>query len=78
MSQADASTQPLEYMLKVMRDPNTDAFLRAKMAVAAAPYVHAKLGEQGKKEKKDEAAKKLSSRFGASAPPPRPRDSTAH
>jgi phage terminase small subunit len=71
------TVQPLEYMLAVMNDPEAHPEMRARMAVAAAPYVHAKIGEQGKKEQKNEAAKKLASRFGASAPP-RPPGSTAH
>lgn len=34
---------PLEYMLRVMRDTAEDGDRRDKMAVGAAPYVHAKL-----------------------------------
>jgi hypothetical protein len=34
---------PLEYMLRVMRDPNEDEDRRGEMAKAAAPYVHARL-----------------------------------
>lgn len=34
---------PLDYMLRVMRDPNADEERRDKMAAAAAPYVHPKL-----------------------------------
>jgi hypothetical protein len=34
---------PLEYMLGVMRDPTKEHALRADMAKAAAPYVHARL-----------------------------------
>jgi hypothetical protein len=34
---------PLEYMLKVMRDPTAEHPRRQAMAVAAAPYVHPKL-----------------------------------
>lgn len=67
-------------MLRVMNDPNQHPEMRARMATAAAPYVHPKAGEQGKKELKHEAAKKVASKFSASAPPPlpRPRDNTAH
>lgn len=75
---APTEYKPLEYMLKVMNDSNENAEMRARMAVAAAPYVHPKAGEQGKKEQKNEAAKRVASRFGASAPPARTRDSTAH
>lgn len=38
-------------------------------ATIAAPYCHAKKGESGKKEQKDEAAKKVASRFSPAAPP---------
>lgn len=34
---------PLEYMLKVVRNPKADASRRDDMAKAAAPYVHPKL-----------------------------------
>jgi len=57
-------------MLKVMRDPNSHAELRARMAVAAAPYVHKKMGEGGKKEDQQERAKALASKFTPSTPPP--------
>ena len=34
---------PLEYMLRVMRDPNAPAKRRDEMAKAAAPFLHSKL-----------------------------------
>jgi hypothetical protein len=34
---------PLDYMLTVMRDPEADHKRRDAMAMAAAPYLHAKL-----------------------------------
>ena len=34
---------PLDYMLRVMRDPKAPARRRDEMAKAAAPYLHAKL-----------------------------------
>jgi hypothetical protein len=34
---------PLEYMMAVMRDPNTSDARRDRMARDAAPYMHAKL-----------------------------------
>jgi hypothetical protein len=37
------STTPLEYMLKVLNDPGTDQKRRDAMAIAAAPYLHARL-----------------------------------
>ncbi len=33
---------PLEYMLAVMNDPDEDMDVRARMAIAAAPYCHRK------------------------------------
>ena len=62
---------PLEYMLKIMRDPNEDIDRRARMAIAAAPFCHAKATEgKGKKEAKDERAKRASQgRFSAGTPP---------
>lgn len=63
--------EPLDYMLDVMRDPEVDAGRRDRMAVAAAPYLHAKLGETGKKQSKDEAASEVAK--GKFAPAPGPR-----
>ncbi len=34
---------PIEYMLRVMRDPNVWALRRDKMAVTVAAYLHARL-----------------------------------
>ena len=50
---------PLDYMLAIMRDDSQAPELRAKMAVAAAPYVHPKPGDvaKGKKEQAEDAAK---------------------
>lgn len=70
---------PLQYMLDVMRDPDAGPDRRDRMAMAAAPYVHGKVGEKGKKAQKDEAAQALlgAGRFGATAPP-KPSGSTTH
>jgi len=48
---------PLAYMLKVMRDEGADPARRDRMAVAAAPFIHARAGEDGKKDQKAEKAK---------------------
>ena len=63
---------PLEYMLAVMRDPGVDDGRRDKMAIAAAPYVHGRAGEQalGKKEQQEERAKEAARGRFASRPPP--------
>lgn len=34
---------PLEYMLRIMRDPNADMKRRDQMAMGAAPFIHPKL-----------------------------------
>lgn len=60
---------PLDYLLQVMRDDGEDKARRMQAASLAAPYVHAKKGEGGKKEAKQEAAEKVAGRFRASAPP---------
>jgi hypothetical protein len=36
---------PLEVMLNIMRDPETEASMRFEAAKAAAPYVHARLSQ---------------------------------
>lgn len=61
---------PLEYMLRVMRDPREDKDRRARMAIACAPFIHPKAGEgKGKKELASERAKAASEKFAAGRPP---------
>ena len=64
---------PLEYMLSVMNDPEQDGLRRDKMAMAAAPYVHARAADvaPGKKEQKQAAAEEVAG--GRFAPRQRPR-----
>ena len=40
---AASGETPLEYMLRVMRDPKADTHRRDDMAKAAAPYIHPRL-----------------------------------
>ena len=40
---ASSGETPLEYMLRVMRDPSVDHERRDRMAANAAPFVHARL-----------------------------------
>jgi hypothetical protein len=40
---AAGGEMPIEYMLRIMRDPREPAARRDEMARAAAPYVHAKI-----------------------------------
>jgi len=70
---------PLDFMLKIMRDPNEDPERRCRMAVAAAPYVHRKAANIGKKELAMERARlaagglyeprKAPSKYAPAAPP---------
>ena len=58
-----AGLSPLDYMLAVMNDDDADASRRDRMAIAAAPFVHAKPGDapKGKKEQAQEAAQEVAS-----------------
>ena len=62
---------PLSYMLGVMNDPKVDVVRRDRMAIAAAPFVHARKGEgAGKKEEKADKAKSAGAgKFSAGRPP---------
>ena len=59
---------PLEYLKRVMNDPIEDPKLRADAAKTLMPFVHARKGEVGKKEQKQEAAEQAGTgRFGLRA-----------
>lgn len=61
---------PLEFMLMVMRDPAIEDRIRLDAAKSAAQYVHGKIGEGGKKDERQQAAKRAGAgKFGAAAPP---------
>jgi hypothetical protein len=64
---------PLAYMLGVMVDEGADSERRDRMAIAAAPYVHAKAADVkgGKKEERAESAESVakSGRFSARTAP---------
>lgn len=61
---------PLDFLLDVMRNELEDKRLRIQAAQLAAPYVHAKKGEGGKKAEKQAAADKLAGgKFATAAPP---------
>jgi hypothetical protein len=51
---------PLEYMLSVMNDPQVEPSRCDRMAIAAAPYPHARASEQklGKKQVAEQAAQR--------------------
>src|SRR5436190_18540813 len=46
---------PLDYMLAVMRDPQVDLARRDRMAIAAAPFMHVRLGEKTNGKREDDA-----------------------
>ena len=62
---------PLEFMLKLMNDKSNDLEMRARMAQAAAPYIHARAGEGvGKKDEKADRAKRAAGgKFAPGKPP---------
>ena len=61
---------PVHFLEAVMVNQTLDAKLRIDAAKALLPYKHHKLGEGGKKEQRNEAAKKVAGRF-SPAPPPK-------
>jgi phage terminase small subunit len=62
---------PLEFMLRMMNDPKQTAALRARMAVAAAQYVHVRRHDGGKRESEKNAAKRAAAGKFAPARPPK-------
>jgi hypothetical protein len=71
---------PLEYMLAVMRDPEADPARRDRMAMAAAPFCHARADAEaeGKKAKRQASAEAASAegKFAAPAGPKLAIDNT--
>ena len=64
------SKTPLEYMLDIVNDATADEARRDRLAIAAAPFVHARAGEGGKKDERLSAAKKAATgKFAPVAPP---------
>jgi phage terminase small subunit len=61
---------PVEFLTKVMNEPAADLRLRMDAAKAMLPFKHQKLGEGGKKDQKQVAARKAGAgKFGSSEPP---------
>lgn len=44
---ASSGETPMDYMLRIMRDPETASDRRDRMAAAVSPYVHARLTSIG-------------------------------
>lgn len=67
---SDGKQTPLEFLLAVMNDNAIEDRMRLDAAKTAAQYCHIKAGEGGKKEEKQQAAKKAGAgKFGAASPP---------
>jgi len=62
---------PLDYLLKIVRDPTKDEKTRIQAATIAAPYCHPKKGESSAKKEEAEARKQAAAtgRFGRRQPP---------
>ena len=61
---------PLEFMLRVMNDPNEDVRRRVRAAISALPFCHPRAGGIGKKEAaKDKAAAAGGGKFAPSRSP---------
>lgn len=69
ISAALLHTDPKAFLTAAMNDGALDPKLRIDAAKALMPFTHNKLGEGGKKDQKNEEAKKVASRFAAAAPP---------
>ena len=70
-SKAMTFTDPKAFLIATMNDYDADAKLRVDAAKALMPFIHPRKGEGGKKEEKEDAAKKAGrGKFGAAPPPP--------
>ena len=56
VAEVDPNLTPLDYLLGIVRDPSKSESDRVRAAALALPFVHAKPGEAGKKESKQQAA----------------------
>ena len=62
-------TDPKAFLIAAMNDGRTEPKLRVDAAKALMPFVHAKIGETGKKDAKGAAAEKAANKFAALATP---------
>ena len=70
ISAAMMHSDPKHFLMAAMNDGELDDKLRIDAAKALMPFVHSKLGEGGKKDQRQDAAKKAAGgKFAASAPP---------
>lgn len=65
-----STNDPKEFLLSIMNDVNADPRARIDAAKCLMPFCHPKLGEGGKKDQKQDAAKAASQgKFAPKAPP---------
>jgi phage terminase small subunit len=65
-----ATADPIEFLTTIMNEPAADLRYRIDAAKAMLPFKHQRLGEGGKKDQKQDAAKKVGAgKFAAAAPP---------
>lgn len=69
----EAKLSPLEYMLGVMNDEDAAPERRDRMAIAAAPFVHARASDEAPGKKERQAAAARAAATGRFAPPPPPK-----
>ena len=63
-------TDPKAFLTIAMNDQGLDAKSRIDAAKALLPFTHPKMGEGGKKEQKNDAAKKAGTgKYGSAEPP---------
>jgi len=62
-------SDPKAFLLAAMNDLELEPRQRIEAAKTLMPFMHKKLGEGGKKEQREEDAKKVAGRFSQAAPP---------
>lgn len=70
ISAAMLHSDPKHFLMAAMNDGELDDKLRIDAAKALMPFVHGKIGEGGKKDQRQDAAKRVAGgKFAAAAPP---------
>lgn len=64
----------LEFAMDVINDPSADPEHKIRLAIAAMPYQHPKIGEKGATQSQLRAEAAKASATGKYAPPPPPTD----
>jgi len=62
-------TDPMAFLTAAMNDGTIPEKQRIEAAKALLPFKHRRLGEGGKKQEREDAAKNVASRFAPQAPP---------